>query len=350
MLKQAAAGDFAWQLQNTVRSTGGLQDYLTLSPEEKSSIDTVAAVYRLAVTPYYLGLMDRTDSTCPLRRQMIPDALELPSSGGCYDPLQEEQFAVAPHLIHRYPDRAVLLVTNGCFSYCRHCTRKRLMLHGEALYDTAAALAYIRRHSRIRDVLISGGDPLVLEDDQLEAVLAAVRSIGHVDIIRIGTRAPVVMPARISAALVTMIRKYHPVWINTQFNHPRELTPEALAACSLLVDAGIPLGNQSVLLKGVNDDTAVIRELMIGLVRNRIRPYYLYQCDRVRGAEHFVTPLRLGMEIIGSLRGHVSGLAVPLFVVDLPAGGGKIVLEPEKVVSRQGDRLTIRHEGKIYTL
>jgi len=252
------------------------------------------------------------------------------------DPLSEERDSPVPHLVHRYPDRVLLLVTHQCAMYCRHCTRRRLVGEEDRSIserDLEAALDYIRQRPQIRDVLISGGDPLTLSDDRLERIVSALRGIEHVEIIRIGTRVPVVLPMRITPELLAMLKKYQPIWINTHVNHPRELTPETIAACGAIVDAGIPLGNQSVLLRGVNDDAAVMKELLLKLVKARVRPYYLYQCDLSQGLGHFRTDVRTGIEIIRQLTGNISGYAIPRFVIDAPDGGGKIPINPETVLS-----------------
>lgn len=336
MLTNSTSGtisDFQWQLKHTVFQSSSLKKYISLSAEQAEAIHTVNQFYKMAITPYYLSLMDRDDVLCPIKKQVIPTYEEMQPSTASTDPLEEEHFSPVPHLIHKYPDRVLLLVTNACFSYCRHCTRKRLMSEQNQKYDITQALDYIRKTPQIKDVLISGGDPLFLSDLELNEILSSIRKIEHVETIRIGTRAPVVMPMRITPELVSTLRKHHPIWINTHFNHPKEITTFSMEACRLLIDSGFPLGNQTVLLKGINDDSETITHLMRLLVKNRIRPYYLYQCDKVKGVEHFITPLTLGMDIIRSMRGHISGLAIPLFVVDAPGLCGKIVLEPDRITA-----------------
>lgn len=319
--------DWRWQSRNSIVDA------------EKVYGRPVPVVFRMRIPPYYGSLMSEEDS-CPIRRQAVP-AEEETQCGADYweeygidrrDSLAEKRYMPVRHLVHRYPDRVMLEATSSCFMYCRFCTRKRLTGKGEGKNDLKDAIGYIERNRNIRDVLISGGDPLTLEDNEIESVVSALRSINHVEIIRIGTRAPAVMPMRVTDGLVQMLRRYHPIWINTHFNHPKELTREAGLACGRIVDAGIPLGNQSVLLKGVNDEIGIMRELCLKLVQMRVRPYYLYQCDIGIGSEHFRTKVQKGMEIISGLRQNISGLAVPNFVIDAPNGGGKIVVHPDNVV------------------
>ena len=310
-----------------------LAQKLPLTETEKAEIDECLGRFRMAVTDYYASLIDPDDPNDPIRAQCIPDRRELEDCGDDMDdPLDESKDSPAPYLVHRYPDRVLLLVTFKCFTYCRHCTRRRLVGEEDraiGMDALAPAMEYIRSHREIRDVLISGGDPLTLPDGRLEERLAAVRAIAHVEVRRIGTRAPVTFPMRIDEKLVGMLKRYQPLWINTHFNHPREITPESERACALIVDAGIPLGNQSVLLKGVNDDVQTLRELMTGLVRIRVRPYYLYQCDLSRGIGHFRTDVRRGIELMHGLTGYISGFAVPKYVIDSPHGGGKIPVNYE---------------------
>jgi len=301
-----------------------LKRVVNLTAEEEDGIRRCLESLRMAITPYYASLMDPDDPACPIRRQAVPVARELRRSPtDMDDPLAEDVDSPTPGLTHRYPDRVLLLVTDQCSMYCRHCTRRRMTgttdraLPGQQVQQ---ALDYIRKTPQIRDVLISGGDGLLISDHHLEDIIKSLREIEHVEVIRIGTRTPVVMPQRITEALVSMLKKYHPIWINTHFNHPLELTPEACAALAKLADAGIPLGNQSVLLRGVNDCVGVMKTLVQQLVKNRVRPYYIYQCDLSRGIEHFRTSVSKGIEIIEGLRGHTSGFAVPTFVVDAPGG------------------------------
>ena len=343
--------DWHWQMANRITTVEQVKNTLTLTNEESSNLERCLASFRMAITPYYFSLIDTKDPDCPIRKQAIPDVLELVCSTADHeDPLHEEGDSPVPCLTHRYPDRVLLLATDQCAMYCRHCTRRRFAGtndHQRTKQEMFQALNYIRSNPEIRDVLISGGDPLTCSDDYLEFLLASLRKIPHVEIIRIGTRTPVVMPQRITPELVQMIRKYHPVWINTHFNHPKEITPAAQKALTLLADAGIPLGNQSVLLRGVNDCPVLMKDLVHQLVKLRVRPYYLYQCDLSQGIEHFRTPVNKGLQIIELLRGHTSGLAVPTFVVDAP-GGGKIPMQPNYLISQSEDQVVLRnYEGVI---
>jgi lysine 2,3-aminomutase len=307
----------------------------------------------MAATPYYLSLIHPHDLHDPVRMQAVPSIHETEVwPWEMADPLDEEGESPVPNIVHRYPDRVLFLVTRCCAMYCRHCTRRRLV--GEEDYciskeQIETALDYIRRTTAIRDVLISGGDPLTLSDERLEYILSRLRAIEHVEIIRIGTRVPVTMPMRITPALMAMFKKYQPIWINTHFNHPNELTPDSIAACGRIADAGIPLGNQSVLLKGVNDDAETMKTLLLGLVKARVRPYYLYQCDLSEGLQHFRTDVRTGIDIIQKLTGSISGFAVPKFVIDAPGGGGKVPMNPEYIVSIDDERVVMRNYlGKRY--
>ncbi|MCL4439863.1 MAG: lysine 2,3-aminomutase [Firmicutes bacterium] len=344
--------DWRWQMTNRLTGLNQLQQHMDLSKSEQKEIQQCLKTFRMAITPYYFSLMDPEDPACPIRQQAIPSIQELISSPCDHDdPLHEDGDSPVPGLTHRYPDRVLLLVTDQCAMYCRHCTRRRFAGATDrqrSKKELLHALNYIRSHPEIRDVLLSGGDALCLNDEALEFLLASLRSIPHVEVIRIGTRTPVVMPQRITPELVQMIRKYHPVWLNTHFNHPKEITPASQRAIHMLADAGIPLGNQSVLLKGVNDCPVVIKELVQKLVKMRVRPYYLYQCDLSRGIEHFRTPVSKGIQIIELLRGHTSGLAVPTFVVDAPGGGGKIPVQPNYLISQSEDQVVLRnYEGVI---
>jgi lysine 2,3-aminomutase len=309
----------------------------------------------MAVTPYYLNLVDPTDPADPVRLQAIPSPEELVVRRGVdmKDPLAEDKGRPAPQITHRYPDRVLFLVTDQCTMYCRHCTRRRLAGqsdHAAPREQIARAIDYIRANPVVRDVLISGGDPLTLGDRVLESILTELRAIPHVEIIRLGTRVPVVCPMRVTDELVAMLKRFHPLYVNTHFNHPREITPEAREACRKLADAGIPLGNQSVLLRGVNDDAGIMKVLMHELLMMRVRPYYIYQCDLSEGIEHFRTSVGKGIEIIEMLRGHTSGLAVPTFVVDAPGGGGKIPVMPQYLISRTHNKVILRNfEGVITT-
>jgi lysine 2,3-aminomutase len=315
-------------------------------------IRQAAELFPMAITPYYASLMDRDNPRCPIRMQAVPTRFELSVAGAdLADPLAEDTDSPVECVTHRYPDRVLLLVTSSCAMFCRHCTRKRMVGDRQAAVTRAKlerAFAYIRATPAVRDVLISGGDPLLLPDERLDWILAELRRIDHVEVVRIGTRTPVVLPQRITTDLVEMLRRHHPLWINTHFNHPREFTEQSRAALARLADAGIPLGNQSVLLRDVNDCPLIMRELVHLLVRNRVRPYYVYQCDLSRGIEHFRTPVAKGIEIMEMLRGHTSGFAVPTFVVDAPGGGGKIPVMPNYLLLMGPRRVVLRnYEGMI---
>jgi lysine 2,3-aminomutase len=345
--------DWRWQLRHRVTDPAELERILGQDQAETEGVKAVLGRFRMAITPYYLSLIDPTDPTCPVRAQAVPNPLELRvQPADMADPLHEDADSPVPLITHRYPDRVLFLVTDQCTMYCRHCTRRRLAGHTDhaaAKDKIAGAIAYIRAHPEVRDVLISGGDPLTLGTRVLEGILAEVRAIPHVEIIRLGTRVPVVCPMRITDDLVAMLKKYHPVFVNTHFNHPAEVTPEAREACAKLADAGIPLGNQSVLLRGVNDDPALMKVLVHELLKMRVRPYYIYQCDLSEGIEHFRTSVGKGIEIIEMLRGHTSGLAVPTFVVDAPGGGGKIPVMPEYLISRTHNKVILRNFEGIMT-
>ncbi|HHS13279.1 MAG TPA: KamA family radical SAM protein [bacterium] len=304
-------------------------------------------VFKTRITSYYAGLIREKGD--PLYRQMVPDTAELEGAGEP-DPLSEEHDSPVPGLVHRYPDRVLFLVSPICASYCRFCTRKRKVGDVSKIHPVhiAAGIDYIRRHTEIRDVILSGGDPLMLGDRRLESILKRLRAIPHVEMLRIGTRIPCVLPQRITPELTAMLRKYHPLYMNVHFNHPDELTEEAVKALGLLADAGIPLGNQTVLLKGVNDDPEVMKKLVRKLLQARVRPYYIYQADYVKGTEHFRTRVEKGLEIMEALRGWTSGLSIPQFVIDAPGGGGKIPLLPNYVLSFGDDVILRNYEGKIF--
>lgn len=344
--------DWNWQISNRITNQKELLEVMPLNPVEADQIEQCLKNFRMAITPYYVSLMDPDNPDCPIRKQAIPSIQELnKSSCDLDDPLHEEADSPVPGLTHRYPDRVLLLVTDQCSMYCRHCTRRRMAGQTDKalpLNRFKLALDYIRSNPQIRDVLISGGDPFTLSDERLEYILANLRAIPHVEIIRIGTRTPVVLPMRITHHLIGILQKFQPLWINTHFNHPKELTPEARKALNKLADAGIPLGNQSVLLKGINDCPVIMKKLVHELVKCRVRPYYLYQCDLSSGIEHFRTSVSTGLEIIEMLRGHTSGFAVPTFVVDAPGGGGKIPLQPNYLISQANDKVILRnYEGVI---
>ncbi len=343
-----------WQVQNRITDIDTLKKYLPMNPEEEAGARTALQNFRMAITPYYLTLIDPDNPYDPIRKQAVPTAAEaFRSPEDLEDPLEEDGDSPVHGLTHRYPDRVLFLITDQCAMYCRHCTRRRLAGQQDGartLKEIDACIDYIRSKSMIRDVLLSGGDALLMGEERLEYILAKLREIEHVEIIRLGTRTPVVMPQRITPEFCEMLKKYHPVWLNTHFNHANEITPESQKACAMLADAGLQLGNQSVLLRGVNDCVHVMRKLVNGLVYLRVRPYYLYQCDLSLGLSHFRTPISKGIEIIEGLRGHTSGLCVPTFVVDAPGGGGKIPVMPEYQISQAPDRVVLRNfEGVITT-
>ena len=351
---QARSGqwlDWRWHMRNRIRTVAQLRERFP-ALDVSSGLLQAAQKFPLAITPYYASLIRQLDASDPIFRMCVPQAQELHDPGFLKDdPLEEAEDMPVPGLVHRYADRAMLMTTTTCSTYCRHCTRKRVAGMYESTIRAARlqqAVAYLAAHPEITDVILSGGDPLTMGTEMLERIVAAVRSVSSVQLIRIGTRTPVVLPARITGELVGMLKKYHPIWINTHFNHPSELTPEAAAACERLVDAGVPLGNQTVLLRGVNDRPEIMEQLCRGLVRLRVRPYYLFQCDLVRGIEHFRTPLSRGIEIMEYMRGRVSGLAIPTFVVDAPHGGGKIPVLPNYVVSTSPTHTVLRNfEGML---
>lgn len=351
---EAEWNNWKWQMANRITDIETLQRVIPLGCDEKQDLRTGLKTLRMAITPYYASLIDEYDPACPIRKQAVPSILETHlHDSESRDPLHEELDSPVYGLTHRYPDRVLLLVTDQCSMYCRHCTRRRFAGqtdHSLPISKINKAIAYIKQHREVRDVLISGGDPFCLSDNRIDFILAKIRAIPHVEIIRIGTRTPVVLPQRITDALCRILKKYQPLWINTHFNHPKEITPESEAACSRLVDAGIPLGNQSVLLKDVNDCPYIMKKLVQGLLQIRVRPYYLYQCDLSQGLDHFRTPVSRGIEVIEMLRGHTSGLAVPTFVVDAPGGGGKIPVNPQYLISSSGEKTILRnYEGIITT-
>ena len=346
--------DWRWQLKNGIRDIPTLEKVIALTDKERDQLKKCLKKFTMEITPYYAALMDRNDPDCPVRMQSVPRLAELHDDpSDLADPLHEDVDSPVPGLTHRYPDRVLLLVTNICSMNCRHCTRRRLV--GDTDMDMpedniSKAIEYIKKTKTVRDVLISGGDPLVLGDEQLESIISRLRAIDHVEIIRIGTRVPVVMPQRITDSLVNMLKKYHPVFVNTHFNHAKEITAEAREACAKLADAGIQLGNQSVLLRGINDQPEVMKQLVHKLLTIRVRPYYIYQCDLSLGISHFRTTVSKGIEIIESLRGHTTGLAVPTYVVDAPGGGGKIPVMPNYLMTRGENKVVLRnYEGVITT-
>lgn len=345
-------GSWHWQVRNRLQTTQDLEKFITLNDNEKKSIEAVLAKFRMAITPYYFSLIDLNNPDCPIWKQAIPSLSEMHiSEDDLYDPLAEDDDSPVPGLTHRYPDRVLFLITDMCSMYCRHCTRRRFAGQEDKSMSKKRideAIEYIKNHPEVRDVLLSGGDALLVSDQHLEDIISRLRAIDHVEIIRLGTRTPVVLPQRITDDFVQMIKKYHPVWINTHFNHSDEITIESKRACEKMADAGIPLGNQSVLLKGVNDSLKIMKELVHKLVMMRVRPYYIYQCDLSLGIEHFRTPVAKGIEIIEGLRGHTSGFCVPTFVVDAPGGGGKIPVSPNYVISQGPNKTVLRnYEGVI---
>jgi len=346
--------DWRWQLKNNIHTVEMLEKVIILTDEEKENLKKCLKKFTMEITPYYAALMDRSDPDCPVRMQSVPRLAELiEHASDLSDPLHEDIDSPVPGLTHRYPDRVLLLVTNICSMNCRHCTRRRLVGNTDVDMpeeNVQKAIDYIKSTPAVRDVLISGGDPLVLQDNKLESIIRRIREIDHVEIIRLGTRMPVVMPQRITDDLVNMLKKYHPIYLNTHFNHPKEITAEAREACAKLSDAGIPLGNQSVLLRGINDDPVIMKKLVHKLLSIRVKPYYIYQCDLSLGISHFRTSVSRGIEIIENLRGHTTGLAVPTFVVDAPGGGGKIPVMPNYLISLGDGRAVLRnYEGVITT-
>lgn len=346
--------DWKWQVKNRIETLDQLKKYIKLTPEEEEGVRKTLSTLRMAITPYYLSLIDPDDPHCPIRRQAIPTAAEtFQAPEDLLDPLHEDEDSPTPGLTHRYPDRVLMLITDMCSMYCRHCTRRRFAGQKDAESPgdrIEKCIEYVERTPVVRDVLLSGGDALMVSDAKLEYIIKRLRAIPHVEIIRIGSRTPVVCPQRITDDLCNMLKKYHPIWLNTHFNHPNEVTPESAAACARLADAGVPLGNQSVLLRGVNDCVYVMKHLVHELVKMRVRPYYIYQCDLSMGLEHFRTPVSKGIEIIEGLRGHTSGFAVPTFVVDAPGGGGKTPVMPQYVISQSPGKVVLRNfEGVITT-
>lgn len=346
--------DWLWQLTNTIQTLEDLKKVVHLTPDEEEGVRISTMTIPLNITPYYASLMNPDDPRCPIRMQSVPLSAEmLKTPYDMEDPLQEDEDSPTPGLTHRYPDRVLFLVTNQCSMYCRYCTRRRFSGQvgmGVPKKQLDAAIAYIRNTPEVRDVLLSGGDGLLINDNILEYILKNLRDIPHVEIIRIGTRAPVVFPQRITENLCNILRKYHPIWLNTHFNHSLEITDEAKKACDMLSMAGVPLGNQTVILSGINDSTHIMKKLMHDLVKIRVRPYYIYQCDLSEGIGHFRAPVSKGLEIIENLRGHTSGYAVPTFVVDAPGGGGKIALTPNYLISQSPDKVVLRNfEGVITT-
>jgi lysine 2,3-aminomutase len=345
--------DWRWQAQHRLRRLEQFEQVISLSDDEREALTRGGSMLPVGVTPYYMSLLDADNPLQPLRKTVIPTTSEFVRSvGEADDPLGEDGDSPVPGLVHRYPDRVLLLPLDFCSTYCRYCTRSRVVGHGEIVPDAKrleAIFHYLQGATQVRDVLISGGDPLALRDEKLDWILSRLRAIPHIEFVRIGTKMPSVLPQRITRELVRMLRKYHPLWMSIHFLHPDECTPESKQACERLADAGIPLGSQTVLLRGVNDEVETMKQLVHRLLMMRVRPYYLYQCDPISGSAHFRTPVSTGLKIIEGLRGHTTGYAVPNYVIDAPGGGGKIPLQPEYAVGRDGDWLLLRNfEGKEY--
>jgi lysine 2,3-aminomutase len=345
--------DWRWQSRHRIRTLDHFEKMVKLSDAEREALSQGGTMLPVGVTPYYMSLIDELDPAQGLRKTVVPTGSEfIRSAGEADDPLGEDGHSPVPGLVHRYPDRVLLLALDFCSTYCRYCTRSRVVGHGEIVPNEARLekiFEYLRGATQVRDVLISGGDPLALSDDKLDWILRKLRDIPHIEFVRIGTKMPAVLPQRVTPELCRVLRRYHPLWMSVHFLHPDECTPEAARACGRLADAGIPLGSQTVLLKGVNDDVATMKLLVQKLLTMRVRPYYLYQCDPISGSAHFRTPVEKGLEIIEGLRGHTTGYAVPTYVIDAPGGGGKIPLQPNYVVGRDGDWLVLRNfEGKEY--
>ncbi len=346
--------DWRWQVRNQIRDFQALRSILNLSEDEEKAITSHKGRLPLAITPYYASLLERDNPTQPLRLTVVPRRAEqILSVGESEDPLGENDHSPVPGLVHRYPDRVLFLVTDHCFTYCRYCMRSRMVGKGKRTpflrSQWESAISYIENSPSVRDILLSGGDPLTLPEEELEWLLSRLRRISHVEILRIGTKAPVVLPQRITPSLIRMLRKFHPLWMSIHFTHPEELTLEVKQACEQLADAGIPLGSQTVLLSGINDNLETVKVLYHNLLKIRVKPYYLFQCDPMSGTAHFRTPVEKGLEIIRGLQGHTSGYAVPTFAIEGPGGGGKMPLLPEYVIGREGDDLLLRnYAGNIY--
>jgi lysine 2,3-aminomutase len=345
--------DWRWQMRHRLTKLEHFQPLLRLTPAEERGLEKARDKFAVAVTPNFAELIDPDNPLCPIRLQVVPREEELVTSpGDMIDPCGEDDDSVVPGLIHRYPDRVLLLALDSCAAYCRYCTRSRLVSQGEMYPLTRridAMIAYLQEHTEVRDVLISGGDPLLMSDEVLDNLLGRLRAIEHIEFVRIGSRVPSFLPQRITPELAAVLRKYR-VWLSLHFCHARELTPEVAKACDLLADAGIPLGSQTVLLKGVNDSEQALKNLFHGLLKLRVRPYYLYQCDPVAGSAHLRTSVRTGIDLISKLRGHTTGYAVPTYVMDAPGGGGKVPIIPETLLAYENGKTTVRNwEGKLYT-
>ncbi len=345
--------DWTWQLKNRVTTLAQLEKHLVLTHEERAGVLLTKDKLAMAITPHFFNLVDPVDPDCPIRRQVIPrieESWEDPDEMS--DPCGEDSHMPVPGLVHRYPDRVLFLVTDRCASYCRYCTRSRVVSGvGEQELHTEfeAAFRYLEQHTEVRDVLLSGGDALLLSDAKLERLLSRLRAIPHIEFLRIGSRVPIFLPQRITPALCQMLAKYHPLWMSVHVNHPKELTVEVKEALERLSNHGVPLGNQSVLLRGVNDDVQTYQTLVHKLLMCRVRPYYLYQCDLIQGSSHLRTSVARGLDIIEGLRGHTTGYAVPQFVIDAPGGGGKVPVNPDYTLQRTHFRTIVRnYEGRVF--
>ncbi len=346
--------DWRWQMRNSVRGADALEKLIPLTEDERAGCKETASVFRLGITPYYLSLVDRDHPFCPIRMQAIPVRAEARvRNGELADPLGEDARRPVSAIVHKYPDRVLLMAVDSCSVYCRHCTRRRITKGGQvelSREELRRAIEYIRSRPEVRDVLVSGGDPLLLSDARLEELLEPIAAIPHVEMIRIGTRVPVCLPMRINEALARLLRRFAPLYVITHFNHPKEVTSDARAACELLVDHGVPVENQAVLMRRVNSSARIIRELSHACLKMRVRPYYLHQMDLAEGLEHLRTPISVGIGIIEALRGHTTGLAVPHLAVDLPEGGGKVTLQPNYVIERSSDHTLFRsYRGERYS-
>ena len=345
--------NWGWQLRNRITTLQQLESHMTLTEQERKGCQFANQKLALAITPYFFNLIDREDEDCPIRKQVIPRGDEMTlAPWESADPLGEDSHLVVPGLVHRYPDRVLFLVTDRCAAYCRYCTRSRMVSNSQG-YDfhpkIEEAFDYLESNKNIRDVLISGGDPLLLSDNKIDRLLGRLQQIEHIQFIRIGSRIPVFLPQRITPALCQILIKHEPVWMSIHVNHPRECTWELKEACGRLARAGVPLGNQSVLLKGVNDDIETMKDLVHRLLQMRVRPYYLYQLDSITGSSHFKVDIEKGIEIIRGLQGHTSGYAVPQYVIDAPKGGGKIPINPNYVERVSKDEIVLKNfEGKLF--
>lgn len=344
---------YTWQLKNRINSLAQLEEHLHLSEEERNGVLLSGTKLAMSITPHFFNLIDRDDPSCPIRRQVIPRVEETwTDDSEMADPCGEDSHMPVPGLVHRYPDRVLFLVTDRCASYCRYCTRSRVVSGAgeqELETDFESAFRYLEQHTEIRDVLLSGGDPLLFSDAKLEKILRRLRSIKHIEFLRIGSRVPLFLPQRITPELCEMLKQFHPLFLSIHANHPRELTSEVREGLERLANAGIPLGNQSVLMRGVNDDPETMKALVHKLLMCRVRPYYLYQMDLIQGSSHLRAPVARGIEIIENLRGHTTGYAIPQFVIDAPGGGGKVPVNPEYVVQKNDDRVLIRnYEGELF--